>query len=43
MLGVIASLQGAGTKLTWNPDTMSTGNAEADKLVQYNYRDGWSL
>ena len=43
LLGVIASLQGPGTSLTWDADTMTTGNADADKLVHHHYRDGWSL
>lgn len=43
LLGVIGSILGEGTELTWNPETMSTGNAEADKWVQHSYREGWSL
>ncbi|MFT5468997.1 MAG: putative dehydrogenase [Verrucomicrobiales bacterium] len=43
LLGVIASVIGEGTKLTWDPETMKTGNADADKLVHHVYRDGWSL
>lgn len=43
LLGAIASLQGPGTELTWDAAAMSTGNADADALVQHQYRDGWSL
>ncbi len=43
LLGAIGSLIGEGTELTWDPKTMKTGNAEADKLVHHNYRDGWAL
>ena len=41
LLGVIAAQVGNGTKLTWNRDKMTTGNAEADKLVRHKFRDGW--
>lgn len=43
LLGVIGSVLGAGTELEWNPATMSTGNAEADKMVRHTYREGWAL
>ena len=43
LLGVIGSVIGAGTDFTWDADKMTTGNAEADKWVKHNYRDGWSL
>ncbi|MAS92173.1 MAG: oxidoreductase [Verrucomicrobiales bacterium] len=43
LLGVIGSLMGPGTELTWDAENMTTGNAEADKLVQHSYREGWSL
>lgn len=43
LLGVIGSLLGAGTELTWDPQTLATGNAEADKLVRHSYREGWAL
>lgn len=43
LLGVIASVLGEGTSLTWDPATMKTGNPEADKMVHHVYRDGWSL
>ena len=43
LLGVIGSIMGPGTELTWDADKMTTGNAEADKWVTHNYRDGWSL
>lgn len=43
LLGVIASLQGPGTELTWDPAALSTGNATADQLVHHRYREGWSL
>jgi predicted dehydrogenase len=43
LLGTIGSILGAGTELTWNPETMSTGNEAADKLVKHSYREGWSL
>ena len=33
LLGVIASVLGEGTKLTWDPMTMKTGNEEADKIL----------
>lgn len=43
LLGVIGSVLGEGTELTWDAEAMTTGNAEADKWVQHSYRDGWSL
>ncbi len=43
LLGVIGSLLGAGTELTWNQETLTTGNVEADKLVSHSYREGWVL
>jgi predicted dehydrogenase len=43
LLGAIGSIMGEGTELTWNPETMTTGNAEADKWVQHTYRTGWEL
>lgn len=43
LLGTIGSLLGPGTSLTWDAEKMSTGNADADKLVSHNYRDGWTL
>lgn len=43
LLGVIGSVLGPGTEFSWNPETLSTGNAEADKLVKHSYREGWSL
>ncbi|MCP5540898.1 MAG: Gfo/Idh/MocA family oxidoreductase [Akkermansiaceae bacterium] len=43
LLGVIAAQIGSGTKLTWNPETLTTGNAAADALVHHHYRDGWTL
>jgi predicted dehydrogenase len=43
LLGVIGSIMGPGTELTWDAKKMTTGNAAADKWVSHNYRDGWSL
>lgn len=43
LLGVIGSILGPGTELSWDAEKMTTGNAEADKWVSHNYRDGWSL
>lgn len=43
LLGVIGSRMGPGTKLTWDTEKLTTGNAEADKLVHHKYRDGWTL
>ncbi len=43
LLGVIGSIMGPGTELTWDAEKLTTGNAEADKWVKHNYRDGWSL
>ncbi len=43
LLGVIASLLGEGTELSWDPKSLTTGNALADTLVSHSYRDGWSL
>jgi predicted dehydrogenase len=43
LLGTIGSLLGVGTELTWDPETMTTGNEAADKLVRHSYREGWSL
>jgi len=43
LLGAIASLQGPGTELNWDPAAMTTGNAGADALVNHQYREGWSL
>lgn len=41
LLGTIAAQVGNGTQLTWDREKMTTGNAEADKLVRRKYRDGW--
>lgn len=43
LLGVIGTVLGAGTELTWNPETLKTGNETADKLVSHTYREGWTL
>jgi len=43
LLGVIGSVLGEGTELTWDSKVMSFGNEEADKLVGHNYREGWEL
>jgi predicted dehydrogenase len=43
LLGVIGSVLGEGTELTWDAEAMTTGNAEADKWVRHSYREGWSL
>jgi predicted dehydrogenase len=43
LLGVIGSIMGPGTELTWDSKAMSTGNPDADRLVHHSYRDGWSL
>jgi hypothetical protein len=43
LLGVIGSVLGEGTELTWDSKAMSFGNEEADKLVGHNYREGWEL
>jgi len=43
LLGAITAQNGTGTKISWNPEKMTTGNADVDKLVHHQYRDGWSL
>ena len=43
LLGCMAARVGVGTELTWNGKSLKTGNAEADALVNHNYREGWSL
>lgn len=43
LLGCVAIRVGPGTRLTWNPETMKTGNDLADRFVQHEYRKGWSL
>jgi predicted dehydrogenase len=43
LLGCVAAQVGDGTKLTWNAETMKTGNETADALVQHHYREGWTL
>jgi predicted dehydrogenase len=43
LLGCVATRVGPGTKLTWNPEKMKTGNDLADRYVQHEYRKGWSL
>lgn len=32
-----------GKRLTWDSQNMTTGDAEADAYLHYQYRDGWSL
>ncbi|HUW62811.1 MAG TPA: Gfo/Idh/MocA family oxidoreductase [Candidatus Bathyarchaeia archaeon] len=32
-----------GKRLTWDPKNMTTGDAQADGYLHYQYRDGWSL
>jgi len=39
-LGTVAIL--AGRKLTWDADAMTTGLAEADRLLYPTYRHGWA-
>lgn len=43
LLGAIGTIVGPGTVLNWDAEKMTTGNADADKLVNHNYRDGWAL
>lgn len=43
LLGAIGALLGEGTELNWNPETMTTGNPTADRMVKHTYREGWSL
>lgn len=43
LLGVIGSIMGPGTELTWDEENMTTGNDEADKWVTHAYREGWAL
>ena len=32
-----------GKRLTWDSQNMTTGDAQADAYLHYQYRDGWSL
>jgi len=32
-----------GKRLTWDSEKMTTGDAQADAYIHYQYRDGWSL
>lgn len=43
LLACAATRVGPGTKLTWEPESMKTGNALADQYMQHDYREGWSL
>ncbi len=43
LVGCNAALAGDGTKVSYDPETMKTGNADVDKWANHDYRDGWSL
>jgi predicted dehydrogenase len=43
LLGALAAQRGSGTKITWDPVKMTTGDAGLDRLVHHDYRPGWSL
>ena len=43
LLGAIGALLGPGTELKWDPESMTTGNADADRMVHHTYREGWEL
>lgn len=43
LLGCLAAQLGNGTRLTWDPVAMTTGNEVADARVQHHYRSGWEL
>ncbi|QBG48863.1 Gfo/Idh/MocA family oxidoreductase [Verrucomicrobia bacterium S94] len=43
LLACVAMRVGPETTLSWNPETMKTGNDIADRYVQHEYREGWSL
>ena len=33
----------AGAKVNWDAEKFTTGNADFDKLLHRDYRDGWTL
>ena len=33
----------SGKKISWNPETGTTGDAEADQFLKREYRKGWEL
>ena len=33
----------SGKKISWNPETGTTGDAEADRYLKRDYRKGWEL
>jgi hypothetical protein len=33
----------AGKKVNWNAEKFTTGDAETDKLLTREYREGWSI
>jgi len=43
LLGCVATQVGSGTKLTWNPKEMKTGNDVADRYLHHEWRKGWSV
>lgn len=43
LVGCLAAQAGTGTRLTWDPVAMTTGNAAADARVKHRYRRGWEL
>ncbi len=43
LLGCIAALAGNETKITWDPEKMTTGNEVVDQMVHHDYRAGWEL
>lgn len=43
ILGAMTAQQGTGTKITWDPEKMTTGDSKIDAMVHHQYRAGWSL
>ncbi len=43
LVGCNAALAGDGTKVTYNAEAMTTGNADVDKWANHDYREGWAL
>ncbi|VGO12374.1 Inositol 2-dehydrogenase [Pontiella desulfatans] len=43
LLGCVAERVGAGTKLMWDSKNMKTDHELANRLIQHEYREGWTL
>ena len=43
LLGCVVTRVGPGTKLMWDSENMKTNNELANRYIQHEYREGWTL